>query len=108
MELPPLTKQYKREESKIDGPVLEWFLKNYPYSFALEIKTKNGKLLPHQMLALEEVQNGSFGWKIPDLGRRNPFDCFGLKGAHAFKVVCDGRKCKATRIDDYDEFYFRI
>ena len=106
--LPPLPKQYEREESKFDTPVIEWFAKNYPYSTAIECKTKKGKIEPHQKLALGEVQDGSFGFKIPDMGKRNPFDGFTLKGAHAFVVVCEGKSCHASRIDDHYEFDFKI
>jgi len=106
--LPPLNKLYKRSEAKIDTPVLEWFANNYPYSVAIEVKVGKGKLLPHQELALNEVQDGEFYYKIPDMGRKNPFDGFVLKGAHAFKVVCTGKNCRATRIDDHVEFDFKL
>lgn len=106
--LPPLTKQYNREESKFDGPVIDWFEENYPFSCAIECKTKRGRLEPHQKITLDKVQNGKFGWKIPDMGRRNPFDGFTLKGAHAFVVVCEGKSCHASRIDDRYEFDFKI
>lgn len=108
MELPKLTKQYKRKEAKIDGDVIKWFENNYPYSVALEVKVKGGKFLEHQEIALKQVQDGKFSFKIPDMGRRNPFDGFVLKGAHAYKVVCYGRTCDAVRIDGSNKFTFKV
>lgn len=96
MQLPNLPKKYNRQESKIDDLVFEWFLNNYPDDVAIEVKIKGGKIKPHQDLALNEVHNGKFKYKIPDMGRRNPFDGIVLKKAKAFVVVCDGRKCIAT------------
>lgn len=96
MNLPNLPKQYKRKEAKIDGLVLDWFLNNYPNDVAIEVKIKGNKVLPHQELALKEVQEGHFKYKIPDLGRRNPFDGIVLKNAEAFVVTCDGNSCEAV------------
>jgi hypothetical protein len=96
MKLPELTKQYKRTESKIDGKVIDWFYNNYPETVAIEVKMKGGKIKPHQELALNEVNSGRFKYKIPDMGRRNPFDGIVLKNVKAFIVVCDGHDCIAT------------
>ncbi len=99
-QLPELPKQYKRKEAKIDGLVLEWFLDNYPDDVAIEVKLKGNKLLPHQELALNQVKIGKFSYKIPDMGRKNPFDGIVLKKAKAFVVVCDGMTCIATSGDE--------
>lgn len=104
MELPPLPKKYNRKESKVDGLVINWFKENYPFSCAIEVKVGKNKLLPHQELALKEVTNGSFGYKIADSGIRLPFDGFVLKGAHAFVVTCVGMKCVARNIANDKEF----
>lgn len=96
MDLPSLPKKYRRAEAKIDSLVGEWFDKNYHRNWAVEVKIKGGKIKEHQDLALKEVQSGKFWWKIPDMGRRNPFDLFGLKDADAFVVTCDGLSCEAV------------
>ncbi len=106
--LPKLPKQYKRLESKIDSKVIEWFAKNYPYSVALEVKVGKNKLLDHQKITLNQVQDGIFAFKIPDMGRRNPFDGFVLKGAHAFVVTCYGNVCDAVRIDGGIKFVIKL
>ena len=108
MNLPELPRQLNKKEAKIDGKVLKWFEKNYPYSVAIEVKIKGGKLKPHQEIALKQVAEGSFSYKIPDMGRRNPFDGFVLKNARAFVVTCDGNFCKASRIDEEETFCFIV
>lgn len=102
-----LPKKIKRTEAKVDGPVLKWLLKNYPHSFALEVKVKGGKLLPHQEVALKQVAKGVFGHKIPDMGQRNPFDAFGLIGADALLCVVDGKKVECS-VNDTHTIHFRI
>jgi hypothetical protein len=96
VELPKLPKQYKRTEAKIDGLVLDWFFKNYNGDVAIEVKIKGNKVLPHQAIALDQVQKGKFKYKIPDMGRKNPFDGFVLKHAEGFVVTCDGLECEAV------------
>ncbi len=95
-----LPKKYKRIESKKDSKVLEWFATHYSKSVAVEVKMKGGKVKDHQSAALSEVARGVFQYKIPDMGRTNPFDGFVLKNADAFIVVCDGNYCKCTRVND--------
>lgn len=106
--LPSLPKKYNRQEAKIDGLVIDWFRENYPTSVALEIKVKGNKLLPHQRLALEQVGSGKFSYKIPDMGRRNPFDGFTLINAHAFLVTCDGMDCVAERVFTGEKFNIKL
>jgi len=89
-------------EYEITPLILKWFEDNYPKSVALEIKIKGNKLLPHQVAALKKVWLGCFSYKIPDMGRQNPFDAFVLKKADAFVVVCDGHKCHASGSVDFD------
>ena len=104
MELP---KKYKRTEAKVDGKVLNWLLKNYPNSFALEVKIKGGRVLEHQEKALKQVEHGRFAYKLPDMGRKNPFDGFGLIGADALLCVVDGKKVDC-RVNDTHSISFQI
>ena len=105
--LPKLPKQYKRKEASITPLVMKWFKENYPESCAVEVKVKGGSVLSHQKLALSEVK-GAFTYKIPDSGRKNPFDFFMLKNSKVFVVICDGMKCHAEEITGDDEFPFYI
>jgi hypothetical protein len=87
--LPKLPRQLKKREAEITPRVIAWFQANYTHSVALEVKVKGQKLKEHQALALHTVASGSFAYKIPDTGRRNPFDAFVLKDAHPFAVECE-------------------
>ena len=87
--LPKLKPERKTPEADITPKVLKWFEKHYKHSCALEIKTTKGRLKPHQKVALEKVSKGTYSYKIPDKGVRNPFDAVVLQGADAFVVVCD-------------------
>jgi hypothetical protein len=93
MTLPELPKIRKKKEADITPHVLLWFKKNYPRSAAIEIKYGKNKLEEHQVTALAQVAKGSFTYKIPDMGRMNPFDGFLLKDADACLVTCEGRTC---------------
>lgn len=66
---------------------------------ALEFKVTGGRLKKHQPVALRSVIKNEFSYKIPDLGRRNPFDAIILKNADAYIVIADGRNCKAYTPD---------
>ena len=104
--LPPLPKKYNRAEARITPRVIAWFKKNYTQnSVALEIKVGKNKPLPHQVAALKEVEAGSFAYKLPDQGRRVPFDAVILTNADAYVVLCDGLKCEARNPDG--SFAFR-
>jgi len=102
--MPPLPKKRKTKEADVTPDVMAWFQKHYPFSVALEIKVDKNKVLPHQATALESVEKGHFSYKLPDSGKRNPFDCVILKNAHAFVVRCEGRKCIAYRVDGSKAF----
>ena len=93
--LPELPQKRKHREADVTPEVLLWFEKNYPRTVALEIKVDKNKLLPHQKIALQQVEFGVFKYKLPDMGRKNPFDGFVMKNADAFVVVCEKRKCIA-------------
>ena len=91
--LPELPRKNKRLEAKVDSLVAAKLVKKHPFkNWALEIKIKGGKLLPHQKVALKQVENGTFKpYKIPDMGRQNPFDFFFLGDADAIVCVVDGK-----------------
>jgi hypothetical protein len=93
MELPNLPKKYKRTEAKVDSLVAEKLMKKHPHrNWALEVKVKGGRLETHQKVALKQVENGTFKpYKIPDMGRQNPFDFFYLGDADAIVCVVDGK-----------------
>lgn len=98
MFLPNLPRKNKRLEANIDGLVAEWFLQNYPNDVAVEVKIEGNKTLSHQDIALEQVRVGKFKYKLPDMGRRNPFDFVVLKKAHPFIVTCRGRECEGLNL----------
>jgi hypothetical protein len=98
--MPPLTKQYRRKEAQIDSKVISWFADNWPRSCAIEVKVDGGEVLEHQAIALAKVSAGKFSYKIPDMGRKNPFDGFVLKDADAFVVTCKGRKCEVVDVNN--------
>lgn len=87
---------------------MQWFLNNYPNDVALEIKIKGGKIYPHQIIALKQVRDGKFSYKIPDSGFRNPFDCVVLKKADAFLVICDKNKCDVFNPEKIKVFSINI
>lgn len=107
MLLPDLPKKQNRKEASITPFVIKWFEKNYPYTSAIEVKVKGNRPLPHQTLALRQVDDGVFSYKLPDMGKRNPFDAFVLHGAKAFVVTCDGLNCEAVEPSG-KKFNFKI
>lgn len=108
MILPNLPKLRKHKERDITPDIFKWFEENYPKSVALEIKIKGGRLKPHQPIALKQVTDGVFSVKLPDMGRRNPFDGIILKDADAFIVICDKRNCIAYDYKMTERFKFKI
>lgn len=109
MELPDLPKKLNKKEAKITPAVLKWFEDHYPYSCALEIKVGKNKVLDHQLIALKQVADGTFSYKIPDTGRRNPFDAVVLQNAKAFIITCDAtsKDCMAVDVNG-DWFKFNV
>lgn len=83
---------------------MAWFKRNWPNSCAIEVKIRRGVAKEHQIKALQEVSRGVFGYKIPDMGRRNPFDSFILKNADAFLVICEGYTCEVENIKSKKRF----
>lgn len=97
-----LPKKIKRTEEKIDDPVAKWIFKNWPRDFGLEVKVGKNKLLDHQKKALKKVENGKFLYKLPDSGRRNPFDYVGLKVADAIVCTANGKNVHCRVNETYD------
>lgn len=82
-----LPRKNKRIEADLDSRVAERLREKHPHrNWALEVKIEGNKPLPHQKVALKQVENGKFLYKIPDTGRRNPFDFICLGDADA--IVC--------------------
>lgn len=97
--LPELTQIKNKREAKITPRIIKWFEEHYSGSVALEIKIGNTRVLPHQKTALRQVQSGVFSMKLPDTGRKMPFDVFILKRANSFVVRCNGNACTAYDMD---------
>ncbi len=91
-----LPKKVNRREAKIDDPVADWFLKNWPNDVGLEVKIKGNTLETHQANALTQIEKGRFKYKIPDTGRRNPLDYIVLVKADAAVCTVDGKKVDCT------------
>ena len=81
----------KREAQKTSNILL-----HFNYTCAIEIKQTRTDTLyansiqPHQRDALLAAKHGVLRYKIPDMGRRNPFDGIILAGVPAFVVVAYG------------------
>lgn len=69
-----LPRKLKKKEAKKTPQIMKWFEKNYPFDCVVEVKVGKNKVKEHQEAALEQVAHGTFAYKIPDMGRRNPFD----------------------------------
>jgi len=93
--LPNLPKKRKHKEADITPQVMRWFEKHYPRTVTVEVKVGKNKPKPHQAAAIAQVLRGLFSWKIPDMGRRNPFDFIILKNADACIVACEDKRCTA-------------
>ena len=110
MKLPDLPKKRKSKEADITPDITEWLLNCWPNDCVFEIKTKGKKPKPHQTVALKEVLDGKFKFKIPDMGRRNPFDGIVLnsKRVDVLVITVDGRHCDVERLNDGEEFSFDV
>lgn len=106
MMLPDLPKKKIRLEAKKTPSIGEWLLKNWENDFVAEIKKRGDKLKPHQQTALNKVVNGNFIYKIPDMGRRNPFDliCLKSKKIDVLIIFFEGNKIDILRLNDSKMF----
>jgi len=89
----PLPKKLKKKEADLTPRIMQWFVDNYPHDVAVEVKSGLNQLKTHQKAALEQVREGVFKYKIPDMGRRNPFDFIVLKKAVPVVVICNRGLC---------------
>jgi hypothetical protein len=100
-----------KREADLTPRVVEKLQKQHTHrNWALEVKMEGNKLEAHQKKALNQVENGKFVYKIPDMGRRNPFDVIYLGDADS--VVCtiasNGRDCHCIVNGGVMEYNFRI
>jgi len=110
--LPELPRKLKKNESRITPIVMDWFQKNYPHDWAIEIKQTSGNSIPksavkpHQLKALIAVRSEKgFKHKLSDaLRQRQPFDAFGYKKSHSFVVACFLNKgiCLAIKPEEWN------
>lgn len=104
-----LPKKHKRTEASVDTKVAEKLRNKHPHkNFALEVKIKGGRLKKHQKAALKQVEDGTFLYKIPDQGARNPFDIVFLGDADAIVCTVDGKKVHCQVNDGVMEYNFRL
>ena len=104
-----LPKKVNRAEAKVDGKVAERLAKMHPFrNWVMEVKMKGGKLKEHQKRALRQVENGKFTYKIPDMGRTNPFDYIHLGDADAIVCVVDGKDVQCDVNGGTYEYKFKI
>ncbi len=90
---PKLPKKVNRTEADLDMRVAMRLARVHPCkNWALEVKVQGGRMKQHQPVALKQVEDGVFIYKIPDMGRRNPFDFVHLGDADA--IVCTIQKNK--------------
>jgi hypothetical protein len=105
-----LPKRVKRVEADLDSKVANRVRAVHPHkNWALEVKLFGKKPKPHQEAALKQVENGKFLYKIPDMGKRNPFDFICLGDADA--IVCTIQQNKrdvCCIVNGHYEFNVRI
>lgn len=99
-----LPKKNIRTEADLDTKVAKRLKAVHPHkNWALEVKLVGNKPLPHQKVALKQVENGTFLYKIPDQGKRNPFDFVCLGDADA--IVCTIQKNKRDVVCSVNDAY---
>jgi hypothetical protein len=111
MALPELPKIMKRREAEIQLRVAKKLVKVHAHrNWLLEVKTVNGKQKPHQKTAQKQVENGTFLWKPPDMGKENPGDYIHLGDADY--ILCSETKVKNQIVCQVNggvaEYTFRI
>lgn len=106
----PLPKKIIRREALVDDQVAAQVDKIMAVPWVLEVKIKGNTLIRHQRSALQQVANGTMKpYKIPDMGKRNPFDYVG--GFKFFTpVVCvvDGKNVECGVYNKSYKFNFKI
>lgn len=81
-----------KREANFQTYFSHWLKNVYKHTGAFELKQTSTSLPfsvveKHQLDALLQVKNGTFVFKIPDVGYQNPWDCFCLSGERAFIVI---------------------
>lgn len=105
-----LPRKHNRKESQVDSLVAKGVEKHLARPYVLEVKLQGNKLLPHQDKALQMVAEGKMPpLKIPDMGRRNPFDYIGgFEFMEPVLCTVDGRKVTCEIYTRNYTFNFRI
>jgi len=105
-----LPKKKERVEADLDMKVAKRVQAVHPHpNWALEVKLWKGKLEPHQKIALQQVEDGKFLYKIPDMGKRNPFDYVCLGDADAIVCVIQENKHDVhCTVNGHQKFNVRI
>ena len=108
MKLPDLPRKNKRIEADLDHKVAKRVSDIHPHpNWGLEVKLWSGKLKDHQKKALKQVENGKFLYKIPDMGKRNPFDYIKLGDADAIVCVIQ-ENCRDVTCTVNETYEFKI
>lgn len=100
-----LPRLLKKREADITPKINEWLKTNLKHDFVYEIKHCEGDTIgenalePHQKRALLQAREGVYNYKIPDMGRRNPFDGFQVCGCEAYVIVHFSKHKKTLVID---------
>jgi hypothetical protein len=82
-----------KREAKFQTMFSHWLKNVYKKTACFELKQTQTDSLPfsdvkpHQIDALEQVERGTFVFKIPDAGYQNPFDCFCMTIQPAYIVI---------------------
>ena len=81
-----------KKEAKFNTFFNHWLKEVYKKTGAYELKQVEHMMpfdavVPHQILALQNVRHNTFVWKIPDAGYQNPFDTFCLNEMPAYVVI---------------------
>lgn len=98
-----------KREADLTPKVVERLQKRHPHrNWALEVKMKGNKVSPHQQKALDQVENGKFTYKLPDMGRINPFDVIHLGDADAIVCVIDDKNCHCEVNGGVMEYDFHL
>lgn len=101
----------KRREAEIQLRVAKKLQERHRHRcWLLEVKTVKGKQKPHQKVAQKQVENGTFLWKPPDQGNKNPADYIYLGDADY--ILCSETSTKNEIVCQVNggvmEYKFRI
>lgn len=110
MTLPNLPKKHKNDERDLDRLVAERVRKVHKEkNWLLEVKMEGGRMKRHQTVAQKQVENGTFLYKPPDNGSKNPADYICLGDADAIVcIVAKNHKDVACKVNGTNQFTIRI